>query len=117
VFLFRARCLPAEDFPRTIHQSQREPAINHFADRSDRKRAQALLAHIAEIGAQAHASEGKQKRPPRKIGERSHLILVKKVIGRKHRDQQEAENELRKLLPQEGRLVPHRPWPAPGLAQ
>jgi len=89
----RERCqfsLPTEDFPRAVYQSQCKSCDHHLADGADRERTEPLLAHIAEIGAQADPRKSEQKRPARKIGERSDLLLAKEVIGRKDRNQQEA---------------------------
>lgn len=47
------------------HQTKREQSDSDLADESDRERSQPLLAHIANVRAQAHARESQQKRPAR----------------------------------------------------
>ena len=64
-----------------------------------------MFTHLAEIGAQADASESEQERPAGKIGERSNLFLVEELIGSQNGDQQEPEHELWKFLPQESGSV------------
>lgn len=104
--------LKAKQPPCSGNQSKRNNRNHHFADRAHRERAQALLAHLLEIGAQPHASKGQKKRPARKVRDSCDLLLIEKRIRGKDGDQQETEHELRKLLPEKRGLVRY----SPGLA-
>src|SRR5271154_32794 len=107
-FVLCAGWSKAEKLLGSYHQTQREYGDHDFADSAYRERAEALLAHVSEVCAQADACERQKKCPARKIGERADLVLAEKLVGGQHRDEQEAEDELGKLLPEKGCLVADR---------
>jgi hypothetical protein len=97
--------LEAEEFACRHYQKQGEGGDGDFTYEAYRERAKALLAHLAEIGAEADAGERKKKRPAGKIGQGEVVILGEEASGGKRRDQQESQNKFRKFLPEKGGFV------------
>jgi AAA ATPase containing von Willebrand factor type A (vWA) domain len=97
--------LEAEEFACCHDHEQGECGDGDFAYEAYRERAKALLAHLAEIGAEADAGEGKKKRPAGKIGQGEVVILGEEACGGERRDQQESQNKFRKFLPEKGGFV------------
>ncbi len=65
-----------------------------------------MFAHVADIRAQADSCEREEEGPARKIREARELLLVKDVGGGDGGDEQEAEDELRELVPEECGFIP-----------
>ena len=63
------------------------------------------MAHFAEVGAKADAGEGEEEGPAGKIRQVGVLIFGKEADGGEDGDQQKAEDEFGKFLPEEGGFV------------
>src|SRR5207302_3112945 len=104
----KSHSLPAEDVARAVDQTQRKAGDDDFPDCANREGTKTLFAHFLKIRAKTNAREGQQKSPTRQIGQRADLIFREEFVRREHGDQQEAQNELRKFLPEKRGLVPYR---------
>ncbi len=71
--------LEAEETASSDDQDEGEGGYGDFADEAYGEGAESLLAHVAEIGAQADTGEGEEEGPAGKIGEGEILILVKEA--------------------------------------
>jgi len=86
-------------------EAECEECDDDLSDGSDQERADALLAEVAEAGAQTDAGEGEQKGPAREITDRQQLRLGEEADCGEYRDEQEAQDEFGKLRPEESGLV------------
>src|SRR5580692_8230216 len=106
-FVFCSGRSKAEEFFGSNHQTKRKYRNHDFADRAYREGPQALFAHITKICSQTNSCESQKKGPTRKIRERSDLLFVEELVRGKHGDEQETQDELGELLPEERGLVAH----------
>jgi len=104
----RAVCIDlSEESIGAEDQAQRQSGDCDFSESAYDERAKTLLTHVAYIGAQADACEREQKGPARKIREAGELVFAENVGCGDGRNEQEAEDEFRKLVPEECGLVAH----------
>src|SRR4029077_5264268 len=72
-----------------------------FRNCADDEGVEALLAHLAKIGAKPDTGEREKEAPAREVGDISGLFLGKCAKGREQRDDKKAEYEFREFFPQE----------------
>ncbi len=94
-----------EEFVGADYQEQGEGGYGDFTDEADGEGAEALLAHFAEVGAEAYAGEGQEEGPAGKIGEVGVLIFGEEANRGEDGDEQKAEDEFGEFLPEEGGFV------------
>ena len=90
---------------RSIDQAQGHQRNEHLTDRADCKWPPALLAELAETGAQAYSCKGQQKRPAREVREAGQLWFGEVAERGEQRDEQESQHELREFFPEKSSFV------------
>src|SRR5204862_5002274 len=87
---------------------ERNRGDRQLRQRPDDEGPDALPLELAEFRLQTHAGEREQERPARQVRERGDLYLVEDLERRQQRDEEESQDELGKLLPEERSLALHR---------
>ena len=106
-------------------ESQRDGGDRYLADGSDEEGLDSLLEQVLEAGTQADSGEGKQERPAAEVAQSGDLRSAEAIVNQagelrvelgvecaecgQERDDEEAENKLGELLPEECALVLDRP--------
>ena len=83
------------------YEPQRDRRDDDESDDRNHERSPSGAGDLADVGGEADAGEGEQKRPFRHVGEVGGLALGQPVRGRDRRDSQKPEDKLRELLPDE----------------
>ena len=89
-------------------QAEGDDGDEQLGEGAHHEGAHALLAELAEVRLEPHAGESEQERPAGEVREAADLRLVEGAQRGEQRDEEEPEDELGELLPDERRLVRDR---------
>jgi hypothetical protein len=83
------------------HHAQRKQSDKNLAEDADKNGPPALRDKVAQLRAKADPRECGKEGPFTQVAERAELACREEADARKDRESHEAEDELRKLLPEE----------------